>query len=83
MTKKQRDTYSQNDWPDIKPTSAQEEQDEVIAEWLAEQSNTREVPMQSSQKPSAIRSPGLLDLKSELLEKGMSDEEAEEFLRQI
>ena len=66
--------------PDYVPMSAQQEQDEAV---LAALNNIPDAPAKTSQPSFAAGSKGLLALKKELLAKGMSDAEAEEYLRQL
>ena len=71
----------QQSMQDYVPMSAQQEQDEVI---LAAMSAIPDAPAKpSSQQSFADGSPLLQELKKELLQKGMSDAEAEAYLRQL
>ena len=71
----------QQSMQDYVPMSAQQEQDEVI---LAAMSAIPDAPAKpSSQQSFADGSPLLQELKKELLQKGMSDEKAEAYLRQL
>ena len=65
---------------DSLPMSAQQEQDEVIMEAM---SAIPDEPTKDSQPSFATGSKGLLDVKSELISRGMSDAEAEEYLRTL
>ena len=68
--------------PDYVPMSAQQEQDEVV---LAALNDIPDAPQAQPKSPtvSAAGSPALLALKEDLLARGMSDDDAEEFLRMI
>ena len=71
----------QQSMQDYVPMSAQQEQDEVI---LAAMSAIPDAPAKpSSQQSFADGSPILQELKKELLQKGMSDADAEAYLRQL
>ena len=71
----------QQSMQDYVPMSAQQEQDEVI---LAAMSAIPDAPAKpSSQQSFADGSPLLQELKKELLQKGMSDADAEAYLRQL
>ena len=68
--------------PDYVPMSAQQEQDEAVLEALSVISDAPEA-QHKSPTTSAKRSPLLQELKEDLLARGMSDDDAEEFLRMI
>lgn len=64
------------------PMSAQQEQDELIIEAMRDIPDVEEVKT-PSRASFAEGSTGLLELKKDLLQRGMSDAEAEAYLRQI
>jgi hypothetical protein len=64
------------------PMSAQQEQDELIIEAMRDVPDVEEVKT-PSRASFAEGSTGFLELKKDLLQKGMSDAEAEAYLRQI
>jgi hypothetical protein len=65
---------------DFVPMSAQQQQDEAVLAFL---SNTPDAPTKTSQPSFAEGSKGLLELKKDLQQRGMSDAEAEEHLRTL
>ena len=73
----------QESMQDYVPMSAQQEQDEVILAAMSVIPDAPETSKQNSQPSFAAGSKGLLSLKQELLAKGMSDEKAEAYLRQL
>jgi hypothetical protein len=68
---------------DIEPISAQQEQDEVVLAFLSNFPDASDASTKTSRPSFAASSKGLLELKKELQQKGMSDDEAEEFLRMV
>jgi len=68
---------------DIEPISAQQEQDEVVLAFLSNFPDASDASTKTSRPSCAASSKGLLELKKELQQKGMSDDEAEEFLRMV
>ena len=79
---KQSNKQPSKSMPDYVPMSAQQEQDEVV---LAALNDIPDAPEgnQLSPRNSAKHSPLRQELKEDLLARGMSDDDAEEFLRMI
>lgn len=68
---------------DFVPMSAQQEQDEVVLAFLSSIPDATDALTKTSQPSFAAGSKGLLELKKELQQKGMSDADAEEYLRTL
>lgn len=68
---------------DFVPMSAQQEQDEAVLAFLSNTPDAPDAPTKTSQPSFATGSKGLLELKKDLQQKGMSDAEAEEHLRTL
>lgn len=66
-----------------RPMSAQQEQDEVIIEAMRNIPEEPETLSPNAQDSFAASSKGLLSLKKGLLARGMTDEEAEAYIRMI
>ena len=68
---------------DFVPMSAQQEQDEVVLAFLSNIPDAPDASTKTSQPSFAAGSNGLLELKKELQQKGMSDADAEEYWRTL
>ena len=77
------DKPMQQSTQDYVPMSAQQEQDEAVLAFLSNIPDAQDVSTKTLQPSFAAGSKGLLELKEELLQRGMSDAEAEAYLRTV